>query len=75
MINKNSRLIGIAPLNTVYVIEFPAGTVVYEGPISYQGSFHLGGLEKIHIFIENSWQKGRIIDSFPLEKKKEIFII
>ncbi|WP_336018049.1 hypothetical protein [Fusobacterium polymorphum] len=75
LINKNSRLIGIAPLNTVYVIEFPAGTVVYEGPISYQGSFHLGGLEKIHIFIENSWQKGRIIDSFPLEKKKEIFII
>jgi len=34
---------------TVYVIEFPAGTVVCEGPISYQGSFHLGGLEKIHI--------------------------
>ena len=71
---QNGALGSMSPLNRVYMIEFPAGTEVYEGPIGYQEGRYLGGLENEQIYIEKAWKKGTVKSSFPLEKKKELVI-
>ena len=70
----NGELDSMSPLNRVYMIEFPAGTEVYEGPIGYQEGRYLGGLKNEQIYIEDAWKKGTVKSSFPLEKKKELVI-
>ena len=71
---QNGALGSMSPLNRVYMIEFPAGTEVYEGPIGYQEGRYLGGIENEQIYIEKAWKKGTVKSSFPLEKKKELVI-
>ena len=53
------------------MIEFPAGTEVYEGPIGYQEGRYLGGLENEQIYIEKAWKKrnNKIFISFRKEKR------
>ena len=70
----DGELDSMSPLNRVYMIEFPAGTEVYEGPIGYQEGRYLGGLKNEQIYIEDAWKKGTVKSSFPLEKKKELVI-
>ena len=41
----DGELDSMSPLNRVYMIEFPAGTEVYQGPIGYQEGRYLGGLK------------------------------
>ena len=65
--DEDGVLTWTSPLNRVYMIEFPAGTEVYEGPIGYQEGRYLGGLE-------NAWEKRKVKSSFPSEKKKELVI-
>ena len=65
--DEDGILTGTSPLNRVYMIEFPAGTEIYEGPIGYQEGRYLGGLE-------NAWEKRKVKSSFPSEKKKELVI-
>ena len=72
--DEDGILTGTSPLNRVYMIEFPVGTEVYEGPIGYQEGRYLGGLENEQIYIEKAWKKGTVKSSFPLEKKKELVI-
>lgn len=42
-----------SPLDTVFGIEFPKGTVIYEGPTAGQGGPYLGGGNQI--YIETPW--------------------
>ena len=72
--DEDGVLTWTSPLNRVYMIEFPAGTEVYEGPIGYQEGRYLGGLENEQIYIEKAWKKGTVKSSFPLERKKELVI-
>ncbi|PHH96171.1 hypothetical protein KST83_00630 [Fusobacterium nucleatum] len=73
--DKDGVLTWTSPLNRVYMIEFPVGTEIYEGPIGcYQEGRYLGGLENEQIYIEDAWEKGTVKSSFPLEKKKELVI-
>ena len=72
--NENRVLTWTSPLNRVYMIEFPAGTEIYEGPIGYQEGRYLGGLENEQIYIEDAWEKGKVKSSFPLERKKELVL-
>ena len=72
--DENRVLTWTSPLNRVYMIEFPAGTEIYEGPIGYQEGRYLGGLENEQIYIEDAWEKGKVKSSFPLERKKELVI-
>lgn len=71
---QNGALGSMSPLNRVYMIEFPAGTEIYEGPIGYQEGRYLGGLENEQIYIEKAWKKGALKSSFPLERKKELVL-
>ena len=70
----DGELDSMSPLNRVYMIEFPAGTEVYEGSIGYQKKRYLGGLENEQIYIEKAWKKGALKSSFPLERKKELVL-
>ena len=72
--DEDGVLTGTSPLNRVYMIEFPAGTEIYEGPIGYQEGRYLGGLENEQIYIEDAWEKGKVKSSFPLERKKELVL-
>jgi len=72
--DEDGVLTGTSPLNRVYMIEFPAGTEIYEGPIGYQEGRYLGGLENEQIYIEKAWKKGALKSSFPLERKKELVL-
>ena len=72
--DENRVLTWTSPLNRVYMIEFPAGTEIYEGPIGYQEGRYLGGLENEQIYIEKAWKKGALKSSFPLERKKELVL-
>jgi filamentous hemagglutinin len=48
-------LTGESPIDTVYGIQFPAGTTMYNGPVGYQGGVYLGGSDKNQIFIFQPW--------------------
>ena len=72
--DEDGVLTWTSPLNRVYMIEFPAGTEIYEGPIGYQEGRYLGGLENEQIYIEKAWKKGALKSSFPLERKKELVL-
>lgn len=60
--------LGSSPLDTRYGIEFPAGTKLYKGPVSYQGGVHVGGPDEIQIFIPNADQitGTRVVSIEPL---------
>ena len=63
---KTGVLTGSSPLDTVYAIKIPKGTMVYEGPAGYQGNIYLGGGNQI--FVHEPWKvKGvEIISSTPI---------
>ncbi|WP_329742897.1 hemagglutinin repeat-containing protein [Dyella sp. A6] len=48
-------LTGESPIDTVYGIQFPAGTTMYDGPVGYQGGVYLGGPNTNQIFISKPW--------------------
>ncbi len=43
-----------SPIEQVYAVKIPAGTVVYEGPVGYQGGMYLGGMETNQIFMPDT---------------------
>ena len=45
-----------SPIEKVYAIKIPAGTIIYEGPVGYQGGMYLGGMETEQVFIEKPWE-------------------
>jgi hypothetical protein len=64
---KTGVLTGSSPLDTVYAIKIPKGTIMYEGPAGYQGGIYLGGGNQI--FISQPWRiKGvEVISSTPIK--------
>jgi len=48
-------LTGESPIDTVYGIQFPPGTTMYNGPVGYQGGVYLGGPNTNQIFISQPW--------------------
>ncbi|MEU1815238.1 hypothetical protein ABZ543_08575 [Streptomyces roseifaciens] len=58
---------GSSPIDTLYRIEFPAGTKIYVGPVGNQGGIYVGGAEQI--FIPKPWDvrpKVPVVGSEPL---------
>ena len=51
---RTGELTGESLIDTVYAVEFPAGTTIYKGPAGYQGGIYLGGKEQI--FIKAPWE-------------------
>lgn len=50
------ELTGSSPVDTVYAIKIPAGTIVYEGPVGYQGDIFVGGGDIKQIFVHEPWK-------------------
>ena len=42
-----------SPIEWVYPVRVPKGTTIYEGPTGSQGGVHLGGDDRIQIYIED----------------------
>ncbi|MFC4651860.1 hypothetical protein ACFO26_02980 [Lactococcus nasutitermitis] len=53
---KTGQLEATSPINTVYEVEFPAGTTIYQGPVGTQGGIYQGGLGTQQIYIDKPWQ-------------------
>lgn len=50
----------------LYAVKVPAGTVIYEGPVGYQGGMYLGGMEIEQAFIQEPWKNpGVTIMKYP----------
>lgn len=52
---KTGVLEGTSVVNMNYTIKIPKGTIVYEGPVGFQGGPHLGGMNIQQTFIEEPW--------------------
>jgi RHS repeat-associated protein len=52
---RTGVLTGESPIGSVYAIRIPKGTVIYEGPVGYQGGIYLGGQNQIQIFVPQPW--------------------
>jgi hypothetical protein len=50
------ELTGSSPVDTVYAIKIPAGTIVYEGPVGYQGDISVRGDDIKQIFVHEPWK-------------------
>ena len=48
-------LTGSSPINAVHAVRIPKGTVIYEGPVGYQGGPYLGGQNQMQIFVQEPW--------------------
>lgn len=51
----NGVFTGQSPIDKVYEIKIPKGTVIYSGPVGSQGGIYQGGLNKMQIFIDSPW--------------------
>jgi uncharacterized Zn-binding protein involved in type VI secretion len=49
-------LTGSSPINAVHAVRIPKGTVIYEGPVGYQGGPYLGGQNQMQIFVQEPWK-------------------
>ena len=50
----------------LYAVKVPAGTIIYEGPVGYQGGMYLGGMEIEQVFIQEPWENpGVTIMKYP----------
>jgi len=65
---KTGVLTGTSPIEVAYAIKFPAGTVIYEGPVATQGGVYVGGQNIMQIFIEAPWSiKGvQVLSETPI---------
>ena len=53
-------------IGQVYAVKIPAGTIIYEGPVGYQGGMYLGGMETEQVFIQEPWEiPGVTIMKYP----------
>ncbi len=66
---KTGRLEATSTLDVIYAIKIPKGTVMYEGPVGYQGGIYQGGAEIMQTFIPTPWEiPGKeIISETPLQ--------
>ena len=67
-INQNTGKLEVfkSPIEKVYAIKIPAGTIIYEGPVGYQGGMYLGGMETEQVFIQEPWKNpGVTIMKYP----------
>jgi hypothetical protein len=55
-IDQGGTLTGRSPLNTSFAIKIPKGTLIYEGPVGYQGGVYLGGQGIHQIFVPEPWK-------------------
>ncbi len=60
-------LTGHSYVDTCFAVKIPAGTVVYDGPVGYQGGIYLGGENFIQTFIPNTKSAGQVIDFYHLK--------
>jgi hypothetical protein len=48
------ELTGSSPIDTVFGLKFPKGTILYKGPVGYQSGIYIGASEQI--FISRPWE-------------------
>ena len=66
--DKNGALTGTSPIEAGYKVLIPKGTVVYEGPVGYQGGAYLGAQNITQIFVEQPWRLNgvQVLNSWPM---------
>lgn len=66
---KTGLLTGTSPIDVVYAIKIPRGTIIYEGPVGYQGGPYLGGPNTSQVFVPTPWNiKGvQVVGSTPIK--------
>lgn len=66
---KTGVLTGESPINTVYAVKIPKGTVIFEGPVGSQGGVYLGGMNTNQIFVHQPWNipNVKVLGSTPLK--------
>ena len=62
---KTGVLTGTSTIESTYAIKIPKGTIIYEGPVGYQGGIYLGGENCNQIFVSEPW---KIHDVKPLSE-------
>ena len=62
-------LTGTSKIDTMYEIRIPKGTIIYEGPVGYQGGIYLGGPSTNQVFVQTPWNtKGvQVLNSTPIQ--------
>lgn len=68
-IDVNSlQLSARSPVDSVYAIQIPKGTTIFEGPVGYQSGPYLGGQNMMQTFISEPWKiEGvKVISEAPL---------
>lgn len=61
-------LTGQSPIDAAYAIKIPKGTVIYDGPVGYQGGAFVGGQNNLQIFVEKPWNisGAQVVREIPL---------
>jgi hypothetical protein len=65
-IDKTGSLTGESPMDSVISLELKPGEKYYYGPVSYQGGIHMGGNDRIQIFVPDA--RNKTIADFKIEQ-------
>lgn len=52
---NSTEISGTSPIDMVYAVKIPKGTVVYEGPVGSQGGPYLGGEQFTQVYVAKPW--------------------
>lgn len=63
---KTGALTGSSPIEVLYALKFPKGTMIFEGPAGYQTGVYIGGGEQIFIFKPWEIPGVQVISEIPL---------
>ncbi|MGT2973203.1 T7SS effector LXG polymorphic toxin [Streptococcus azizii] len=65
----NGVFTGQSPIDKVYEIKIPKGTIIYDGPVGSQGGIYQGGLDRRQIFIDSPWniEGVEVLDSWSIK--------
>ena len=67
--NRTGAFMGQSPIEWVYPVRVPKGTTIYEGPTGSQGGVHLGGDDRIQIYIEDPRASGVMpMSGYPIPR-------
>jgi hypothetical protein len=66
---KTGVLEGTSILDNTYAVKIPAGTEVYIGPVGYQGSGYLGGMNIDQVYVPQPWNITgvEVVGSVPIK--------
>jgi phosphatidylserine/phosphatidylglycerophosphate/cardiolipin synthase-like enzyme len=69
---KTGWIDGLSIIDSIYKYRIPKGSIIYEGPVSYQGDCFAGGRDKMQIYIDKDTLKTAEIWDEVLQKWRPI---